>query len=392
MYSFAYRLYPNRSQTLALEWQLELHRELYDSAIEERREAWRRSRVSVNYYLQANQLKAVRETRREFAEINYSACQQTLRRVNKAFQNFFRRIRLSQTPGCPRLKSRARFNSISFVFGNGAARSYGRLKIQGIGAIKVKWHRPIPPDTRIKQVILHRKVDRWYATFQIELPKLTGPQHQGEPVGIDLGLRNLLALSNGELIQTPRYHLQSERKLRVQQRRVSRRKQYSTGWRKAARLVARTHSHIASQRRDLAHKLSRRLADRFCLIAVEDLPIKGLSRTRLSKSVHDAGWAQLLLLLDYKVENTGSRVISVNRHLTSQLCSNSGIIVKKDLNVHPHVCPNCGLVLDRDVNAARNILKLALNSLGRSDGSITWADTPSVLPEAVLSSEQSRHW
>ncbi len=383
MYSYAYRLYPNQAQTRALERQLEIHRELYNAAIEERREAWRRLRVSIDYYKQAGQLKEIRAIRPELAEFDYSACQLTLRRVNKAFQAFFHRVRMGQIPGYPRFKSRARFNSVAFVFGDGATRSNGRLKVQGVGLIKVKWHRPIPAGATIKQVVVHRKLERWYATFQIELPTEDISHHPGEPVGIDLGLMNLLALSNGELVETPHYYHQTERKLRVQQRRVSRRKLSSTGRRKASRQVAKTHEHIANQRRNLAHQISRVLADRFSLIAVEDLAIEGLSRSRVSKSVFDAGWGQFLSLLDYKVENTGSRVIRVDPRLTSQRCSSCGSIVRKDLQVRIHACPQCGLVLDRDVNAARNILHLALRSLGRSDGSITWAVTPSVLPEAV---------
>jgi putative transposase len=111
LYSYVYRLYPNRQQTLGLESLLERHRELYNAALEERREAWRRARVSLNYFDQANQLKAIRTLRLDVAALNYSACQQTLRRLDKAYQSFFRRVRSGDTPGYPRFKSRNRFNS-----------------------------------------------------------------------------------------------------------------------------------------------------------------------------------------------------------------------------------------------------------------------------------------
>ncbi|CAG0977655.1 hypothetical protein ANRL3_01918 [Anaerolineae bacterium] len=192
--SYAYRLYPNRSQFVALGNLLEIHRSLYNAALEERREAWRKHHISINYSMQARQLKAIREFDPEFAEMNYSACQQTLRRVNKAFQDFFRRIRLGRNSGYPRFKSQSRFNSVAFVFGDGATRNNGRLKIQGVGAIKVKWHRPIPGNTVIKQVVIHRKLDLWYATFQIDLPDETVQPHPGEPIGVDFGLTNLIAL------------------------------------------------------------------------------------------------------------------------------------------------------------------------------------------------------
>ncbi len=392
LYSYTYRLYPNRLQTEALAHLLELHRELYNAALEERREAWRRSRVSLNYFDQANQLKDIRTLRPDVAALNYSACQQTLRRLQKAYQAFFRRVRSGDTPGYPRFKSRSRFNSVAFVFGDGATRRNGRLNLQGIGAIKVKWHRPLPGNAAIKQVIIKRQGDTWSAVFQIDVPDPEEqPVHSGEAVGVDVGLNHLVALSTGECVEAPRYYRAAERQLRRQQRRVARRQRYSHSWRKAVHQVAQTHNHIANQRRDQAHKLSTRLVQTYNLIAVEDLNILGLSRSRLAKSVHDAGWSQLIALLAYKAANAGSRLVIVDPRLTSQVCSGCGCVVRKDLSVRVHVCPDCGLILDRDVNAARNILQLALNSLGRSDGSVTWAVAPSVLPEAAafLAAESS---
>ena len=384
LYAYTYRLYPNRQQTLALAGLLELHRELYNAALEERREAWRRARVSLNYFDQANQLKAIRTLRPDVAALNYSACQQTLRRLDKAYQSFFRRVRSGDAPGYPRFKSRNRFNSVAFVFGDGATCRKGRLHLQGIGALKVKWHRPLPGNAAIKQVIVKRQGDTWSAVFQIEVPDpVEQPVHAGEAVGLDVGLNHLVALSTGECVEAPRYFRVAERRLRRQQRRVARRQRYSQGWRKAVGQVTQTHSHIANQRRDQAHKLSTWLATMYSLIAVEALNGQGLARSRLAKSVHDAAWAQLLAMLDYKVAKTGSRVVRVDPRGTSQMCSVCDNTVPKDLGQRTHRCPHCGLELDRDINAARNILRLALNSLGRSEESVTWAAAPSVLSEAA---------
>ena len=384
LYSYAYRLYPNRLQIEALARLLELHRELYNAALEERREAYRRCHISLTYTDQANQLKDIRTARPDFATLNYSACQQTLRRLNKAYQAFFRRARAGTTPGYPRFKSRSRFHSVAFVFGDGATRRNGRLNLQGIGAIKVKWHRPLPGKASIKQVIIKCQGETWSVIFQIDVPEPEEkPMHTGQAVGLDVGLNHLVALSTGECVEAPRYWRASARRLRRQQRRVARRQRYSQGWCQAVRQVAQTHEHIANQRRDQAHKLSTWLALTYRLIAVEDLNVQGLARSRLAKSVHDAAWAQLLAMLDYKVGKTGSRVIRVDPRGTSQVCSGCGESVSKTLGERRHRCPYCGLDLDRDVNAACNILQLALNSLGRSDGSITWADAPSVLPDSA---------
>ena len=315
--TYQYRLYPNLKQSHALQDLLALHCELYNAALQERRDAWKRCRVSVNYYDQAKQLKEIRQIRDEFAALNFSSCQQTLRRVQKTFDSFFRRAKSGQTPGYPRYKSRRRFDSVAFVFGDGIGLSNNRLRVQGIGKVKVKWHREIPESATIKQVVLRRRCEKWYASFQLELPDPTPMEHLGPPVGVDLGLKNLITLSTGETIAPPKFFRRSERKLRVQQRCVSRRQKFCQGWRQAQKLVAKTHAHIANQRQDFNHKLSAYLANTYSFIAVEDLCVKGLARTNLSKSVNDTGWSQLLTLLEFKAEKAGSQVVKVDRFFPS---------------------------------------------------------------------------
>jgi putative transposase len=246
----------------------------------------------------------------------------------------------------------------------------------------VKWHRDIPTDAAIKTVTVKRDGNKWYACFALDLPDTEPPVHPGPAVGIDLGLSALVTLSTGEKVEPPRYYRKAQAKLRRQQRRVSRRKKFSRGWRKAQRLVAKTHAHIANQRKDTAHKLSRQLADTYSLIAVEDLNILGLAKSNLSKSVLDAGWAQLLQFTTYKAESAGSRVVAVDPRGTSQFCSRCGCRVQKNLSVRVHRCSECGLVLDRDENAALNILYRALNAVGPTAGTLTQVVAPSVAPRS----------
>lgn len=361
--TYQYRLYPNRSQIESLNQILDLHRELYNAALEERRAAWKKRRVSINYYDQANQLKEIRGIRDDMAALNFSSCQQTLRQVNKSFDGFFRRIRSGQTPGYPRFKSRKRFNSVVFVFGDGIGLSTQRLRVQGIGKVKVKWHRPITPNAGIKQVVITCKCAKWYVSFQLELPDPTPVEHLGNPVGIDLGLKNLVALSTGETIEPPKLFRKSERKLRVQQRTLSRRKKLSHGWGKAVKQVSKTHAHIANQRKDFNHKLSTYLARTYSFIAVEDLCVKGLARTNLAKSVYDAGWSQLIQFTSYKVVKTGAELGRVDRFFpSSRLCRVCGCINEAlTLSDRTWVCA-CGTVHDRDPNAAGNILESALSA------------------------------
>lgn len=380
--NWQYRLYPNKAQQQALGEMSDAYRHLYNAALQERRDAWRKCRVSVNYYDQASQLKEIRQSGDELSRFSYSTAQQVLRRLSKAFDAMFARIKRGEKAGFPRFKSARRFTSVPFRFGDGATLKEGRLSITGVGRIKVKWHRDIPADAAIKTVTVKRDNGKWYACFALDLPDVEPPVHDGPTVGVDLGLSALATLSTGEKVEPPRYYRKAQAKLRRQQRRVSRRKKFSRGWRKAQRLVAKTHTHIANQRKDLAHKLSRRLVTEFSLIAVEDLNILGLAKSNLSKSVLDAGWAQLLQFTTYKAESAGSRVVAVDPRGTSQFCSRCGCRVQKNLSVRVHRCPECGLVLDRDENAALNILYRALNAVGPTAGALTQVVAPSVAPRS----------
>lgn len=367
-FSYQYKLYPNKTQDPIMNAMLEVHRELYNAALAERREAWKKSKISISFFDQTNQIKDIRVLRPDLERFGFGVAKNTLRRLDKAFSKFFRRIKLQKTPGYPRFKSRNQFRSVSFIYGNGASLADNKLKLKGVGRIKIKLHRPLPEGATIKAVVIKRDVDdHWYATFQIELPDPQPAQHDGPPVGVDLGVTTLAALSTGELIQAPRHFRKAQGKLRRQQRRSARRKKFSKRWRKAQHQVAKTHRRIARQRKDFAHKVSRRLVDEFSLIAVEDLNIGGMAKGMFAKSITDAGWSELLHNITYKAESAGSVVVKVDRRYTSQLCSGCGCIVKKSLSVRVHRC-ECGVVLNRDHNAALNILQRAL-SIG-PDGAV----------------------
>lgn len=384
--NYKYRLYPNRGQEPQLDRVLEIHRQLYNAALQERQEAWRGCGVSINYYHQANQLKAIRQFDDDVDWLNYSSIQQTLRRLDKAFAAFFRRVKAGETPGFPRFKSRQRFTTVEYRYGDGTrlVKRDGktRLHVQNVGDLKVKWHREIPAEADLKCIYLKCEHGKWYVIFSLELPDPTPPPHEGPATGIDLGLNTLVALSDGQTIDNPRWYRTAEAKLVSAQRVFSRRRKFSGRWRRQARNVARLHAKIANQRRDFQHKLSRQLVNTYRLIAVEDLNVNGLARSTLAKSVHDAGWGQLLMFLAYKAEEAGSQVVAVAPRMTSQICSACGGLVPKDLAVRVHVCPECGLTLDRDVNAARNILALALLQTARTEPSVIQPDRHRAFPRS----------
>lgn len=351
--TYKYRLAPNKTQTASLNEMLFQMQTVYNDALNERRLLWRRSRYSVSYYAQWSRIRDERHCLPdEMGLLNATSIQQMLRRVDKAHRAFYKGQR-----GAPRFKNSKRFKSVEYTYGDGCKLTGDRLYVQHIGHIKVRLHRPIPDDATIKHVVLKRSNGKWDVCLQLEMPDVAHPAHNGPAVGIDVGLYNLLALSDGTLVDNPRWLRKGLGRLRVAQRTLSRRRKYGSGWRKAAHQVARQQEHVANQRRDFWHKTTTALVDQYGLLVIEDLNLAFMTRNgSLSLSAHDAALGTFRQMLEYKAEDAGARVIAVNAHNTSQACSGCGSIVAKRLNVRVHMCPDCGLVLDRDVNAALNIL------------------------------------
>ena len=215
-----------------------------------------------------------------------------------------------------------------------------------------------------------------HVVFSCDLGDCAIEPSANPPVGIDLGLKSFLVTSDGQAVEPPKFYRQAEAGLRRAQRRLSRRKKGSNRRRKAARLVARLQQHIANQRRDFHHKTALALVREHGTIVHEDLNVKGIARTRLAKSTHDAGWAGFLSILHGKAEGAGVRVISVPARNTTQACSQCGALpdVPKTLSDRVHSCPHCSYEANRDLNAARNILTLTARSdlrLGLSRQALT---------------------
>lgn len=364
--TYKYRLYPTKAQARTLDFLLWQGRTLYNAALEQRITVYKETGKGVSYYQQWAYFRDLRNANPDtLGQLNATSVQQMLRRLDKAFVAFFRRLKAGETPGFPRFKGRDRFHSLEYRHGDGCKLRMGErvmLYIQNVGEVKVKYHRPLPDDAAIKHVVIKRRAHRWYACLMLDLPDPVILEHTGPAVGIDMGLSHLLALSDGTLVENPRWLRQSLAQLRVAQRRLARRQRGSARRRKAVAQVARLHERVANQRRDFWHKLTRQLADTYSLIALEDLTLAFMTANHhLALSAHDAGLAEFQQLLAYKAEEAGTQVVTVNPAYTSQACSGCGVVVKKDLSVRVHVCPDCGLTLDRDVNAARNILMLAVN-------------------------------
>lgn len=357
--TFKYRLYPTKAQVASLDSQLDDARRLYNAALHERRDAYRFAAKSLTYYDQANQLKEIRdEGGLELA--NFSAAQDVLRRVDKTYKAFFARVKAKKgKAGFPRFKGRARFDSYTFPsYGDGIRLlDTGKLRVQGVGQVKVKLHRAV--EGTIKTVTLTRDAGRWYACFSVEC-EAAPLSSTGKAVGIDAGLTAFATLSDGTQIENPRFHRESEKRLRIAQRKVARRKKRSARRRKAVRELQRANAHIREQRSDFQHKAARWIVNEYDLVAVEDLNVKGLAAGMLAKAVHDVGWSAFQDKLAYKAESAGRVLVKVDPRGTSQTCL-CGARVPKTLSQRWHECPVCGLSLPRDHVSALLILRLGLS-------------------------------
>jgi len=356
--TFRYRLLPAKTQHRALERILESQRELYNAALEERIGAYRKAGRAISYIDQTKSLTEWRHQDAEASGLPTNLQRATLKRLDSAYQGFFRRLKAGAKPGFPRFRGKGWFDSFGFRQFLGITLRNRRLRFKGMpGTLRIHWHRDLP-EAPIKSCTFKRDTQGWCVAFAVEVPA-ADPRNTKRAVGVDLGITTFAALSDGGLIPSLRSARRAERRLRVAQRALSRKKRGSCGRHAARTAVARCHADIARRRREHLHQASARLVREYDQIVIEKLQVKGLARTALAKDVHDASWAKFISMLRYKAEWAGARVIEVDPQHTTQECSGCGTLVPKDLSARQHDCPICGLSIDRDLNAARNILNRA---------------------------------
>jgi len=358
-----------------LEWTLRRCKELYNAALQERRDAYQMCGVSVFYNMQAAQLPEIKQVREEYQDIYSQVQQDVLRRLDKAFDAFFRRVENSETPGYPRFKSSERYHS--FTYPQGGYEIIGdRLHLSKIGHIKIKLHREIKG--KIKTCTIKREGDQWFAVFTTEYefdPSLTFHPSE-EAIGLDLGVKSFAVLSTGEEIANPRFSRRAEAQIQEGHRKIHRRQKGSRRRHRAKKELSRLYRKVRNRRRDFLQKQSHKLVNQYGTLVFEDLQIDNMTATPapkqdeqgkyvpngaaakggLNKSILDAGWGAFVTMCCHKAEEAGGTVVKVAPHGTSQACSGCGCIAQKDLSVRWHSCPHCGAELDRDHNAAKNIL------------------------------------
>ncbi len=376
--SYRYLLQPTVRQRTGLEWLLRNQCELYNAALEERRGAWKWERRSVSYVDQTRTLTTLRGSRPEVLDNGVAVCRGTLKRLDQAFAAFYRRCRAGQSPGFPRFKASRRWDSVQWEDRSGwrLDTDCRRLRLLGIGDVKVRLHRAVRGTP--KAITVAREGRRWWVTLRcVDVPAEHLPA-TGAEVGIDLGVVAQLATSDGVLVQEGRYGRRAAARLAGAQRALEGKRRGSRRRERAVASVAAAHRLVRNQRKDLAHKLSRQLVNRYDLIVHEDLEITNMvcrprprkgedgthepngaaAKAGLNRSISDAGWGQLLQCVAYKAEEAGRVVIAVNSRHSSQRCSSCGHTHAGNRRTQAQFrCLACGHVAHADVNAAINILR-----------------------------------
>jgi len=273
-----------------------------------------------------------------------------LHRVDKTYKAFFKR-----RGGFPRFKGKGWFDS--FTYPQLGFQLHGsQLSMSKIGNVKIKLHRSVVGE--IKTCTLKQQNDTWYACLSCIVDAEQLPANDAT-VGIDMGLESFAVTSDAEIVDNPRWYRQAQSKLRRKQRHVSRCTKRTNAWRKACRQVSLLHQHVFNQRNDFQHKLSREIVNNNGLIAVEDLKVKGLAKSKLAKSVQDAAWSAFISKLAYKAESAGRQLVRVDPRGTSQQCP-CGNPVPKKLWHREHKCTACGLETTRDHASALEVLRRGL--------------------------------
>lgn len=368
--SYKYYIKPNNIQKSNLDRIRLQCCQLYNDALTERKDAYKKQKKSISYYKQQLELKDLRKENKEYKDIFAQVLQNTLKRLDLAFQSFFRRVKLGNKPGYPRFKSNKSYNSFTFsqvsrknisFYGGPVSFENNKLKIHGIpGLVKIKLHRKL--EGIPKTATLIKEIDRWYIIFTCEVIASEKLIKTNKECGIDLGLTNFITLDNGIKISNPKYLKKSECSLRHKHRMFSKKKKGGSNRNKSRIILAKQYKHLSNQRKDFCHKLSSKLVKEYDFIAIEDLQISNMVKNRrYSKSISDVCWGIFTNYLVYKAENAGKLVIKVNPRNTSQTCSNCGCVKtgKDKLTIKDRlfICFNCGLWLDRDINAGRVILR-----------------------------------
>ncbi len=367
MKTVQYRVYPSPAQKRAINEQLECHRLLYNTALDDAEACYKTGAKISDFDLVKKWVNHFRKTDERFKRCNYSSLQHTVRRFGKARNAVIKR-RMAKGVCALRHKQPGRFNSMEYSLGDGTRVKKDRFYAQGIGLLKTFWHTDVPD---YNSAILTRRGERYYVSLAVKTENGVKPAMGGQ-VGIDFGIQTFLTLSDGEKIESPRFARQGLTAIKKAHRKIHAAEKGSAKRHRCVKVLQKISRRIADRRKNFNHQLTRRLVNLYSLIAVEDLNPTELDNSQhpvakrnTNRKIHDLGFGQFKNFLAYKAENAGKRVVFVNPAYTTQECSQCGKRTVKTLDERQHQC-SCGLSLDRDINAARNILASGLRCLAQA--------------------------
>ncbi len=403
-----YRIKPSTEQVTIMDTWLEMLRRHFNYALGQRLDWLRRTRCQIDrcsvicepigdipgnfpgYNFQAGELKTTKKLFPVYKEIHSEVQQQNLKRLDKAWDRWIKPDKSGKRAGRPRFKKKGQMRSFTFPRINcpkaGVNRiEAGILTLSKIGSMSVIIHRTFPDGFELKTATIVKKPDGWYIAISLEDNSVPTPKPVDEiksAVGVDLGLKSFLVTSNGESVDVQQYYRKTQKHLTRQQKRLAKKESGSVNALKQKEKISRIHQRIARKREIFHYNIAHQLVEKYDLIAVEDLNIKGLAKTHLAKSIYDSealaslrasvAWGKFLTIMEAVAVRCGVHFVKVSPHNTTVNCSRCGTKVPKTLSVRLHECPKCNLEMDRDENAAINILDKGLTAVGLTVAAYRW--------------------
>ena len=356
--AFEFRIYPNRAQKELLAKTFGCVRLVYNHYLDRKKQLWEECKQSMSYNACAKDLTSLKKEKEFLKEVDSIALQQSLRHLDTAYSNFFKR----KDNGYPRFKSKRRGKqSYTTMNVNHNIRiEKGRIRLPKLGEVKIRQHRQVPEEWTLKSVTVKRVPSgKYYVSILFEYESQICEREINNVLGLDFSMSELYVTSEGERCGYPKYFRQAEQRLARAQRRLTKMQKGSANYLKQKVKVAKIHEKIANQRKDFLHKRSHQIAETYDAVSIEDLNMQGMSKAlHFGKSVHDDGWGMFTRMLEYKLADRGGKLVKIDRwYPSSQMCSGCGHIVPevKDLGVRVWFCDWCLEYHERDENAATNI-------------------------------------